>query len=306
MMNKNKSDYSQLISQKSINYFIQKHQLPEDFEKLILNYYIPLISWISERVNNYSPYIFGINGPIGSGKSTLADFIRSSIQPHLNGGVAVLSLDDFYFTKKERVHLSKTIHPLLIMRGVPGTHDISMLLDYINRLKNLTLGREIMLPQFNKAKDDREPSSEWRQVTGPIDLIVIEGWCLSNTPIKPNFLKESINQLEQSMDSEGIWRNYVNQQLAGNYRELSGLINALLFLNPPNMEILNTWRAKQESKLVSKNKKYKTNLMHEKSLTFFMQHFERWTKDNLLKMPKKADIIFNLNKKHNCFEALYK
>jgi len=301
-----KSDYAQVISQESINCFIDKHQLPVDFSDLIIHYYIPLISWLRKKINTSSPYIFGINGPIGSGKSTLADFIKSSMQPHLDGSVVVLSIDDFYFTKKERLHLSETKHPLLITRGVPGTHDINLLLDFVDQLKNLKLGRKILLPQFNKANDDREPITKWQQVTGSIDLIIIEGWCLASAPIKSNLLIEPINHLEKFMDTDGVWRNYVNQQLAHNYQDLSNLINSLLVLNPPDMEILNIWRAKQESKLINKNKKYKTNLMHEKNLIFFMQHFERWTKENLLKMPNKADIIFNLDKKHHCFEALYK
>jgi len=306
MMNKNKLDYSQLISQKSIDHFIDKHQLPEDFETLIFKYYIPLISWVNQRVNTYSPYIFGINGPIGSGKSTLADFIKSSMHSYLNGEVVVLSLDDFYLTKKERVRLSNAVHPLLITRGVPGTHNINMLLDCLNRLKKLKAGEKIMLPRFNKMEDDREPVSKWNRVNGPIKLIIIEGWCLGNSPIKKNLLKVPINKLERSMDSKGIWRNYVNQQLTGNYQEMSSLVNTLLFLNPPNMDIITTWRAKQENKLYSDYKKKKVNLMNQEKLTFFMQHFERWTVDNLSKMPNKADIVFNLGKKHDCVEVIYK
>ena len=306
MMNKNKLDYSQLISQKSIDHFIDKHQLPEDFETLIFKYYIPLISWVNQRVNTYSPYIFGINGPIGSGKSTLADFIKSSMHSHLNGEVVALSLDDFYLTKKERVRLSNAVHPLLITRGVPGTHNINLLLDCLSRLKKLKAGEKIMLPRFNKMEDDREPVSKWNRVNGPIKLIIIEGWCLGNSPIKKNLLKVPINKLERSMDSKGIWRNYVNQQLTGNYQEMSSLVNTLLFLNPPNMDIITTWRAKQEKKLYSDYKKKKVNLMNQEKLTFFIQHFERWTVDNLSKMPNKADIVFNLGKKHDCVEVIYK
>ena len=46
--------------------------------------------------------------------------------------------------------------------------------------------------------------------------------------------------------------------------------------------------------------------MNQEKLTFFMQHFERWTVDNLSKMPNKADIVFNLGKKHDCVEVIYK
>ena len=302
----NQSDYSQLFSKELINCFIEKHRLPKNFSNLISQHYIPLVVWLRKKINSSSPYIFGINGPIGTGKSTLADFIKSSMAPDLVGDVIVLSIDDFYFTKKERLLLSKTTHPLLITRGVPGTHDINLLLNCVDQLKNLKLGEKVLLPQFNKVQDDREPRVKWQQAIGPIDLIIVEGWCVASEPIQSNLLIEPINHLEKSMDTDGKWRNYVNWHLTDNYQNLSNLINSLLFLNPPNMEILKIWRAKQESKLMNENKQNKTNLMLEKHLTFFMQHFERWTKENLLTMPNKADIIFNLNEKHYCFEALYK
>ena len=38
--------------------------------------------------------------------------------------VVVLSLDDFYLTRDERNALARTVHPMLQVRGVPGTHDI--------------------------------------------------------------------------------------------------------------------------------------------------------------------------------------
>ena len=39
----------------------------------------------------------------------------------------MLSIDDFYFGKKDRNKLSKTASPLLVTRGVPGTHNLQHL-----------------------------------------------------------------------------------------------------------------------------------------------------------------------------------
>ena len=52
-----------------------------------------------------------------------------------------MSLDDFYLPRAERVDLAKSIHPLAITRGPPGTHDVETLVDVIKK--------------FNKALDDR-------------------------------------------------------------------------------------------------------------------------------------------------------
>ena len=54
--------------------------------------------------------------------------------------VAVLSIDDFYLTKAERNQLAQNIHPLLVTRGVPGTHDVQMLTDCVERLRALEPG----------------------------------------------------------------------------------------------------------------------------------------------------------------------
>ena len=37
------------------------------------------------------------------------------------------SIDDFYKTRKDRSKLSKSIHPMLRKRGVPGTHDLRLM-----------------------------------------------------------------------------------------------------------------------------------------------------------------------------------
>ena len=40
----------------------------------------------------------------------------------------VLSIDDFYLSKAKRKRLAASVHPLLAIRGVPGTHDVHRLL----------------------------------------------------------------------------------------------------------------------------------------------------------------------------------
>ena len=47
-----------------------------------------------------------------------------------------ISIDDFYKTRKERVSLSKKVHPMLLTRGVPGTHDINMMLSFFRKAKS--------------------------------------------------------------------------------------------------------------------------------------------------------------------------
>ncbi|GIR40762.1 MAG: hypothetical protein CM15mP51_15420 [Porticoccaceae bacterium] len=43
-------------------------------------------------------------------------------------------MDDFYLTRSQRQNLAQRIHRLLLVRGVPGTHDVDLALSTINSL----------------------------------------------------------------------------------------------------------------------------------------------------------------------------
>jgi D-glycerate 3-kinase len=50
--------------------------------------------------------------------------------------------------------MAKKISPLFLTRGVPGTHDTKMLFNCIKNLKKNKF-KKIMVPKFDKSKDDR-------------------------------------------------------------------------------------------------------------------------------------------------------
>ena len=126
-----------MLTEKQIESFVAIHCLPAGFRKLIYEHYAPLASWITEKKRPEKTLLVGINGAQGTGKSTLAAFLKIALESGAGWGVAVLSIDDFYLTKVERGRLAADVHPLLKTRGVPGTHDMKMLADYLGKLKNL-------------------------------------------------------------------------------------------------------------------------------------------------------------------------
>ena len=86
------------------------------------------------------PVIVGVQGPQGSGKTFLTSILRETLQsaPH-NLSVAVLSLDDLYLTHDGLVALAAA-HPqnaLLKGRGQPGTHDVPLGTEVLNKLKRI-------------------------------------------------------------------------------------------------------------------------------------------------------------------------
>ena len=171
-----------------------------------------------------------------------------------------ISIDDFYKTRKERFLLSKKIHSLLMTRGVPGTHDINIMLNFFKRVKKNNF-KSLKLPKFNKAKDDRYKKKHWYKLKSRPDIVIFEGWCVGAKPQSLRQLKKPINSLEKVHDKSLKWRQFVNFQLKTKYKKLYKQLDGLLYLNAKNFNLLKKWRTKQEKKLrlKAKNNKNRQN-----------------------------------------------
>jgi len=289
-----------------INEFISRHRLPDKFRGLILEHYMPLVSWLIRHYHQRETIVLGINGAQGTGKSTLADFIRLELEADAGWRVAVLSLDDFYLTKAERQQLSIDAHPLLMTRGVPGTHDLRMLAACLDRLRLLDADQEYSLPRFDKARDNRADPETWPVVAGPIDLIILEGWCIGSQPQEAAALEDPVNGLERDRDASGDWRCYVNEQLADRYAELFAELDLLIFLQVPDFDAVYRWRLEQEEKLADKTTEEGVGIMDSGQVADFIQYFERITRFNLDSLPAIADVTLQLDDDHDCVRSHYR
>ena len=200
-----------------------------------------LIEDITARRVRGTPLVVGVSGSQGSGKSTLATALRDALRER-GLFVALISLDDLYFTHDKRKRLAAEVHPLLQTRGVPGTHDVALGVDLLQRLKAAAPDTLTPLPRFDKTRDDRTPAEAWDTFKGRPDVIVLEGWCLAARAQDPAALREPINALERAHDSAGQWRTHVNEQLAGPYRDLFGALDYLAFLKSPSFDVVVSWR----------------------------------------------------------------
>ena len=100
--------------------------------KMLRSYLIPLCFWIVDQKKNKSKtLILGLSGGQGIGKTTITSIISIILKKYFNKKIFVISIDDFYKTIKERYKLSQNIHPLLQTRGVPGTHDVKIILNFL-------------------------------------------------------------------------------------------------------------------------------------------------------------------------------
>ena len=273
---------------------------------MIKAFLIPLCFWISKKADKKSPYFVGLAGGQGTGKTTISSLIKIILTKYFKLKVFRISIDDFYKTRKERVSLSKKIHPMLLTRGVPGTHDINMMLRFFRKAKSKQF-KKLKLPTFNKATDDRFNKKYWYDLKDKPDVIIFEGWCVGAKSEKNNTLKKTINSMEKAKDHNQIWRKYVNQQLKSKYKNLYSQLNCLIYLKAKNFSLLQKWRLKQERKLWLKNRTSSNmKIMSRGDVINFMQTYQRITQNMFKNMPKYASIILNLNSNHQIKSAVYR
>ena len=289
--------------------FIKSQETPKEKfknkEKMIKSFLIPISFWIAKKAKKNKPCIVGLSGGQGSGKTTISSIISIILKKYFKLNVFTISIDDFYKTRKERFLLSKKIHPLLMTRGVPGTHDVKIMLDFFKRIRRKKF-RSLKPPKFNKAIDDRYNKKLWYSLKKRPDIIIFEGWCVGAKAEKQNALKKSVNSLEKLNDKKLIWRRYVNKQLQSKYKQLYDQLNCLLYIKSKNFSLLRKWRIKQERKLSLKNKKFNDHkIMSHKEVINFMQTYQRVTQNMLKYVPKYASIILNLNSNQQIKSVIY-
>ena len=191
-------------------------------------------------------------------------------------------------------------------RGVPGTHDKNIILDFFKKVKTNTF-KNIRLPKFNIAIDDRCKKKQWYKINSKPDVIIFEGWCVGARAQNNNQLKKPINYLEKMKDQNLVWRKHVNSQLKTNYKRLFNHLNRVIYLRVKNFNQLQSWREKQEKKLRLKNKNKKNlKIMSKNDIFNFMQTYQRITQNMFKDMTKYASIILNLNSNHQIRSIIFK
>lgn len=230
----------------------------------------------------------GLNGAQGAGKSTLAKSIVADLDDRGLRGV-LLSLDDFYLTRAEREELARTVHPMCATRGVPGTHDVSLL---ETTLAALADGHGPALPRFDKLTDDRLPRNHWPTFDGRADVIVLEGWCVGL--LSDDLLPWSgpINRLEAECDPHGVWFAWSRAALEHDYDPLWRRLDLLVSIEVPGWETVIDSRLRQERDAVAATGRPG---MDRGQITRFAEHYERYTHALWAAMPARADMLLRRN-----------
>lgn len=279
----------------------QREGLPAHYLDDLQKHVTPLAAALHHKIQcSGQPVLLGLNGCQGSGKSTLARFLVRMLHIGAKTKCLVISIDDFYLKKSERQQLARDVHPLLITRGVPGTHDLLLAETTLSALLDPDRTTDLPLPVFSKADDDRCPANQWPAAIPAIDLVIFEGWCVGCPPQDQASLDNPVNELERNEDSDKVWRTYVNTALSNEYQHLFRRLDLLVTLTAPSFDSVYSWRRQQERQLAESvtGQPEASALLLGQELQRFIQHFERLTRHQLHTLPGLADGNITLGKDH--------
>jgi D-glycerate 3-kinase len=260
------------------------------------NYYLPICEKIyQDYVKEKKIKIIGLTGGQGAGKSTITQILRLILEIKYNLSVVCFSIDDFYKTSSERTRLAKNINKLFKIRGVPGTHDTSLINKIFIDLTKKNF-RPVLVPRFDKSKDDRSPKKYWQKIKKQPKIIIFEGWCVGARPQLNKDLLKPINILEKKQDLDLKWRLRVNNELKNEYKKIFNKIDMLIFLKVPSFNCVYKWRLLQEKnlQLTSAGKK----IMSPQQIRKFIMYYERITMQMLKDLSNKAYAVLFLDKQH--------
>ena len=267
--------------------------------------YIPISFWIENKYKKKGSTLFlGFSGGQGSGKTTVTKILKIILKKFFKRKICVSSIDDFYKSLKERNKMANDIHPLFQTRGVPGTHDTNLLVNFLRKIMKKKF-KKFKLPKFDKSIDDRFKNKYWTNIKERPEIVIFEGLCVGAKPQANSLIKKPINILEKHEDKGMVWRKYVNERLKTDYKKIFSKIDHFIFMKIPSFKMAFKWRLLQENKLREHSSTEK-KIMTYNEIKRFIMFYERITLQMLKDLSKSASIVMILNKNHEIKKNLFK
>ena len=281
-------------------------QQPKEIIKLLWTFWLPLAIFLAEtRQELGRPPIQGILGGQGTGKSSLAKILGLLLKS-LGYTTATISIDDLYKSHRERQKLLAQ-DPRLIWRGPPGTHDVDLGMEILERCLAGDRPEPILLPRFDKSLFGGSGDRIEAESIASADIILFEGWFLGVRPLKKEILKNC-----QTLYPE-VFQNQEDIQFAidcnrrlEEYLPLWEKLDRLLVLYPEDYRLSKQWRQEAEQKMIARGRHGMSDVEIDKFVTYFWRslHPELYIKP-LITNPYLVDLVVKI-KSDRSYEKIYK
>lgn len=230
----------------------------------IYAYYLPIFFWVERELKRFQklqraqgkqagdvrPMIIGFSCPQGGGKTTMTTFL-SKLLARSGKGTEIASLDDFYVPYTEQRALADRFagNRLLEHRGMPGTHDLDLLLDTMDSVRALCEKKTcvedaVKIPRYNKSAHggwgDRFEEAKWKTISGDVDVMLLEGWCMGFESLPITDLRDG--------------RLAVVNDVLKDYKEVYKRLDSMLVIEIENMEVVYGWRMEAERAMRAEGK----------------------------------------------------
>ncbi|KAJ3415904.1 hypothetical protein HDV05_003745 [Chytridiales sp. JEL 0842] len=209
-----------------------------------------ILTWLQSPSTSKKPLLIALSGPQGSGKTTLTSTLVHSLRSQNLRALAV-SIDDFYlpYVEQVRVFTESGGNPFWEFRGNPGTHDLDLLFDFLGRVKSGVRG-VVEVPGYdkslNRGRGDRRGRGEWAVVELPVDVVVLEGWCLGFKAL----CLEEVEKVRGGVGEVGAWKlehlMEVQKQLAKWEEGVYPMLDCFIHIQASDIRNVYDWRWEQE------------------------------------------------------------
>ena len=298
--------------------FCKEEHIQGSLEQELWHIYLPFAQWIMERASRVrqqrtGAYVLGINGAQGSGKTTINHILQLILQAGYHKKVVGFSIDDLYDTYRRRLQKGKEISPILARIRGPGTHDLELGIEILDRL---IVGTPTRIPRFDKAlannQGDRVPASDWQGVSDAQDIVLFEGWNVGETSFPED---QSERPFEKLRHGEGFraWRDYYISALADAERGYAALfkrLDDLVMIRIHDFDEVYKNREEAEAKLRQRIARAVTageattgmSAMTPEEVRAFVDHYEPWTRHILREMPDRAALVLWMGTGHRILQ----
>lgn len=265
---------------------------PADYLTTLWQVWLPLAQQLADRHQQVGrPFVQGILGGQGTGKTTLGKLLTVLLR-HLGLNALTWSLDDLYKTFSDR-QLLQTQDPRLIGRGPPGTHDVALGIETLDRLRQPS-DQIISIPRFDKSLHNGAGDRATPDLVQHIDIILFEGWFVGIQPIDPAAFDPAPPPILTETDR--TFARDMNVCLQ-DYLPLWQRLDSLWVLYLPDYRLSKQWRkqAERQTRTASKSG------MSDAEIDAFVDYFWRSLHPTLFMPPamQTADLVIELQPDHS-------